>query len=794
MPESNIPASDGKDLPETVGHDFQPKAAMVDITTMLKDAASALTFESPMIHTDSFNLQDSMAALEIMDQKMDCCEVPASAMLIEPTEQQNDKDERMIFPRPAPTGLDDVIDALPWDELTIEDAAFIALENVIRLESLLSGSSVVESTYTCLYSHKVVLEDMHKRLDPCMSLTEQMKAIMQTPTQKGTMAQRSVFASTLLLVELTDLVRGVILNADIYEEEDFGTSTFNIASFRRPSEGFTLKIVLDEISSIEEESTKLDQYDNQDALEAIRLTLSFQKDLMVAVSSLARLSGKTIRKEVEAAQQSIKSAKKKLQDSVPIFARLKEKQSDSVKVILRRTFDPFVNRPLVGNSPVRTIVFRDAIDATNEMIRMVDEVDWCVCKVILKANSLGRIRRMMRPVSSESANILTRSLLVLNLYFDELIFGQYSLPEMIVRYMRQLSHVPDSIVNLPTTDAFLNRLCKPVYDTLKLMALNRNRQRSYLDIMLGDWSALREEAYIADMTNHQDSGSHSELQPHFSVYVISTTIELMDNYVDLGVELELLCNEHELTIAYWYRDFLLSSLLTQLNTMRRYKLDAKKQVHQDAEQFPATVSGGKPQKGGKKKGKNKVSVSNGASNRTNRDDLSITPTVEDIEEEVEYLFLNAKRFLCRGIVRFFVSLNQAGLIKENSFDFTSNEIIYQKRFEPFIDIHQPPYLTYDDYLKGSDFTKLTQNNLVSASSDSFGVAKSLIDQALKHMSKLDPDFLPIQVEEVKQLSKVCVANSVYLQRLKQLTVGGKTNAKLTLDMATHKHFCTIKLG
>jgi hypothetical protein len=807
-----IPVSDVVEMSETHNDGdkvaFEPEL-MVDILPLLQNAAKTLSYDSPMIHTKSFNLQDSMAALEIMDRKMDCCEVPVSAMSVEPSiiqaEQQpaqagTKEVERTIHPRPAPTGLDDIVDPLPWNELTVEDAAFIAVENIIRLESLLSGSSVVESTYTCLYAHKVVMEDMQKRLEPSMSLTEQMKAVMHAPSQKGTIAQQVVFASTLLLVELTELFRGVILNADIYEEEDFGTSTFNIVSFRRPNESFTKRLVQNVLSVVEEEKSRMEQQENRDALEAINLTLGFQLDLLLSVSSLALLSGKTIRNEVEQAQMLTINAEKKLQLLLPSLNRLKEKESNTVKVVIRRSFDSFVNRPVLGNAPIRMIEFRDSSTAVELIKRIVDELDWGVCRVILKADNLGRIQRMMAPLSPSSTNILTRSLLVLNLYFDELVFGQRSLPELILQYIRQISHLPDPIAGLPATQAFLSRLCKPVYDTLKLLTLNRNRQRSYLDIMLGDWSALREEAYIADVTNHQDTESTSEIQLHFSLYILSTTIELMDYYVDVGLELELFCNEHELTITYWYRDFLTSSLLTQVNTMRRYKIEAKQHSQQEIEQHNIAASA-KTNKGGKKKGKNKKSSANGTSHNSisysKPSQPSSAPTVQDVEEEVEYLLLNVKRFLCRGLVRFFAALKQSGLVKENSYEFTSNEEIYQKRFEPFIGIHQPPLLSYVDFLKGSDFSNISQDHLVTGSSDSFGAAKSLIDQTLTHMATLDTDFLPIQEDEMRQLSKVCVGNSIYLQRLKQLSTAagnGEIKATVTLDTTTHKHFYIIKLS
>jgi hypothetical protein len=68
--------------------------------------------------------------------------------------QIDDDDDRLVFSRPAPTGLDDVIDPLPWDELTNLDAAHIVIQNMVRLEALLGGASVVESKYTCLYAHR----------------------------------------------------------------------------------------------------------------------------------------------------------------------------------------------------------------------------------------------------------------------------------------------------------------------------------------------------------------------------------------------------------------------------------------------------------------------------------------------------------------------------------------------------------------------------------------------------------------------------------------------------------------
>jgi hypothetical protein len=243
------------------------KQEMVDITSLIEDAASSLTVSAPMLCDEkSFNLLDSMAALELIDRKMDCCEVPAS--LVAPY-GKTASEEKMVFPRPAPTGLNDVVEPLPWDDLTMEEAAFISLEALIRLESLLDGSSVVESTFTCLYAHQPVLADMKARLQP------------DSKEKNGTTAQRVVYAATLMLLELTDVLRSIILNADIYEEEDFSVSTYNIAVFDDRDEATAVVAVADVLELIK----TLEEQDS-DEVRAITLILGFQLEFLTVCTSM----------------------------------------------------------------------------------------------------------------------------------------------------------------------------------------------------------------------------------------------------------------------------------------------------------------------------------------------------------------------------------------------------------------------------------------------------------------------------------------------------------------------------
>jgi len=785
-----------------------PPEEMTDITFILEDAASLLNLKSPMLHTKTFNLQDTMAALEIMDKKMDCCEVPCRKGSTDSNngyEKEESKKEstdaevsRMIYPRPAPTGLDDEVDPLPWEELTMDDAVFIATKNLLLLESFLSdGTSVVENTFTCLYAHKSVVEDMRNRLEPS-SLTEQMQAIMSS-TKKGTVPQHVVYSSTLMLIELTDLLREVILNADIYEEEDFTISIYNIDIFDERDDVSVMNIGSNVLEILKEELFVKEQYNNTnhtDVLKAINLILEFQLDLLTVITSLARLSGKPIQEELSKSQIIAREAVIKVTKISMLMKNLKKVESESTKVVIKRTFDSYVNRPLVGNAPLRKIVFREAEESLSTLKNIIGELDSVVCNILLKGNTLGRIRYMMRNSSVSSANILTRSLLVLNLYFDDKMFGQYYVPGLIVDHLKQLMGISDSVFSSKAAQAFLNRLCKPVYDTLKVLVLNKNRQRSYIDVMLGDWSTLREEAYIEDMTYHQDirSSNTVKLQPHFSLYILCTTIELMDNFVNLGVELKLLCSEEELGVAYWYRDFLTSSLLSQMNTMREGKLLARqmKQTEQlkKKQQYQPT---NKSHKGGKKKGKNKKSTTFD-NNNNDCGLINQSHTAEDVEDDFDLMLLNVKRSMCRGLVRFFAVIRQAGLVQETYYEFTTNRRIFEMRFEVFAAIQQPPPLTFDDYIKGSDFSEVSQKDLLASTGETFRLAKTMIDQLLAQISVIDTNYLPAQEEELRKLAKVCVGNSIYLQKLIN-TIDGKEDSKtrVTVDTKTSIQFCTIKM-
>lgn len=135
-------------------------------------------------------------------------------------------------------------------------------------------------------------------------------------------------------------------------------------------------------------------------------------------------------------------------------------------------------------------------------------------------------------------------------------------------------------------------------------------------------------------------------------------------------------------------------------------------------------------------------------------------------------------------------------MKEKTYEFTPQERIFQKRFEAFAAIQQPPPLSYDDYLQGSDFSKVSQIDLINSTAECFNTSKTIVDKLLSQASEVDEDFLPIQESELRQLAKVFIGNSVYVLKLRQKVENnnGKADISVEVDLDTHSQFCTIKIS
>jgi Mak10 subunit, NatC N(alpha)-terminal acetyltransferase len=911
--------------------------------------ASQPTSSSWSSRTVSHFLHEAMAASQLLDPKMDCCQIPASliapwhnaitaaAATVTPIstttasssngntdenpERHSEEEERLIYPRPIPSCLTDPMTPLPWHDLTLCSATFISLEILVRLQALVSGSAVGESTFTCLYAHASVLADMKQRLlvpqkndevlgkstnarsdqrvddakingqeDPSAETTLEYRIrtlridsntadLDQTcpPQDSVTMgsigngdgevvsttlaAQWCIFTCALALVELTDAIRSIVVNADIYEEEDFVVATHNIPIYNNTLPTSSKNHKFATTALIQTALQHLESVPSCDYSTALRLVLGYQADLLSVCSTMGRLSGTNVQDSVHLAQRTVRQAVQKLKDLqglvenklLPVDSQSPDNSSKitswydtETQLVLQRCFDCFVNRVLVGNLPVRKISFERPAAAIGILATVTAEIDTCVCTFLLHGSTLGRMQRMLHRITP--SNILSRSLLLLNLYFNEKLLGHYDMRALLVQDIEQwhmssptVDSPQSAILALDDAVAFVNRLAKPVYDTLKLKLLNRNRQRAYIEaVMLPEWVLLQNEANLVDYHCQQqlqgtgiNGGGHSNHHPpntYISRYVLSIVLRLMDRYVEAGIEVGLFSNHYDLSFALWYRDFLLSALNQNLSAARKDPeiadaVPSPSSASPPSETSSSTLSPGairyspasQKQKGKKKHNKNKLAALNGR-HFIDRAGTGSTPTQQVppppppltlqqpvlVEDDLELKVIAVKRNMCRKTIQFLAGLTQVGILRPAaSFEFTSWPRIFANRFEVFAAMRQPPPLTFADFQQGTDFSAISSNDLLHSVTEGFQYCRTFLEHILAELVAtndqqgqllIDPMYAPVTEAELRSLIKVCLGNSIYVQKVHQLVASGDTaQAKAVCDFGSHEQFCIIKV-
>jgi hypothetical protein len=318
------------------------------------------------------------------------------------------------------------------------------------------------------------------------------------------------------------------------------------------------------------------------------------------------------------------------------------------------------------------------------------------------------------------------------------------------------------------TLAFIDRLAKPIYDSLKLRILNPCRQRNFIElVMMNDWILLQSEGQIVDIHYREHvQAPKGSLPPFLTQYVLMNILKIMDRHLAVGFELQIYRSHLDISMAFWYRDFILSALLNNLSNMR------------------ASIGADPPKaKGSTAKKNNKESP--------RRSDYS---RPEGLEDDFEMMLLSAQRDLCRGIKRFLVALQQAGIVQLRDYRFTSPERIFEERFAVFALIPQPPPLSYGDFVEGCDSSEVDPHDLLAMTSKCFVSAKAAVDRLLQDVRQIDPAYAPLQEAELRPLLKVCIGNNVYLLKLRSLVdSSAASTATPSISFEGKSPFCTIKL-
>lgn len=381
--------------------------------------------------------------------------------------------------------------------------------------------------------------------------------------------------------------------------------------------------------------------------------------------------------------------------------------------------------------------------------------------------------------------------------------------------MQQLCAVPEALLQSAYPGcghSWLVRLAKPMYDTLKALCFDQHRERTFTEgFIFPAFASLQVAAAEVDESFRLEHGLDSQTTASYaSNYVIVQTIRLMERHVGIGIRIGLYPKWYDLSTAYWYRDFLLSALLNIRGSIEQERFERKamefriKLEEEEEKKKLSAVAKKQITKKGKKKGKKKE-TNNLETVREAALEAAARVSAEDFEDRLEYTSLTVRRHLCRGIVRYIAALRQAGVLSEpppSITMFTSHQTRFEKRFESFAMLPQPQPLSFEDYERGSDFSAVRREDLLQSAGDCFRSCKGVIERMLQVVvadedgiditkkRRNDDLYISIRREEAMALTKVCVANSLFLHKL---SLTPSTVNEVSLEFTAHKEYCTLNL-
>lgn len=138
-------------------------------------------------------------------------------------------------------------------------------------------------------------------------------------------------------------------------------------------------------------------------------------------------------------------------------------------------------------------------------------------------------------------------------------------------------------------------------------------------------------------------------------------------------------------------------------------------------------------------------------------------------------------------------MNQENIMKPSSFIFTSDEIIFKKRFEAFQDIRHPNPLTFSEYIKFINCKDISTVEHINYAITCFKLSKTMIEKMQSQILPIDDFFLQMQSSELASLVMVCIVNITFAETFLGHVRNSTTNQmRLSLDFSAHRQFCCFQ--
>jgi len=650
-----------------------------------------------MVCTPQFSLHEAMSAIELMDPQMD------SGMKTE-----------------AVTSLADALarGMLPLD-LTSQQLIAV-MDRLVACEvAWYNGNGIAQTVFTCLYLH-----------------------------DRSLIKDAALLAFVKLQLKTCYMVREVVVQGDIYEEEDFATHTSGFDLLAGEPDADVLREVQEVENSLASRIKALKlALKTGGPLEEVEgmypsLAEDMEQDLAFCEALLSRLMFrrgyfsvhqhllKPQCKGCAAAAKSIIYTQQQLSAVATTF----HLQGDTPPP----GFEPHCNRRMMAPTPPRVCPVLEVKDSYSQIQRYLEHV--AVLTTIEQASTYPKLMQFMFDHARSAPNAVARSWWEILVMHEWMVLGNNPILEFVWSDMKDYG-VTDEMRNDPEVGPFMQKVGKVIRQMFRIFGLNRARQRRKLAVSFSDWAVLQSEAAMVDSRIYQAMPQLGRYQP-FMTWVLDQTLKLITVHTELGFELQLYAPPHEYRTMYWYLDHILT-IRGQMCIILQEQAEARAAEAPQAA-APAT---GKPGKKGKEKTKGKDKKAE------KKKDEKKPPKLTPVQ-----LLLEAQRSMCRALFYGLSGLKKLGVLKDKEFIFGDLQTRYEKRFAPYARLEQPRPYSFEQYTQQSDLSKTETVQLMPVVLDVLRNAHSNAEKIIKN-----PDATPSIILEAKQLLKVIDENQIAFQ-------------------------------
>lgn len=688
------------------------------ITDEFKKASDGLEI-GELVKEPNFGLFEAMSAIELMDPKMD-------AGMLSNQSQAKIKS----FSQAVQDNL------IKLDNFTQEEKLAIVDNTLCNLTTWLDGASLAQTLFTNIYFHEPeLIEDSYMKY------------------------------FTIAMLKIVDWMRGKILTAAVFEEEDFQPMNYNFKFCFDIQES----VVLSNLKTIEDNSAKsyrhlkgefpadADQNEKDsyqlkiDLSHSLWMRIKFVRNLFLLMQNCDehQFFSKTddVIKYINNCQETLS----KFEETNKLGAQPEYIKNGKTIYPVVMGFEPCFNQRLLPPTFPRFIRIQSFESTVKNLMEMLKELTKAL--KVYQISTFQHLFEFCLEFSNNNQSLLLRSILQLIILprgpMEKLIKTNEILKESVQKFIAPPSMQSKCVLyNKPITvqlvDNFINK-CSPVFiSLLQILGNNKARQREKFGHILDDLSTLQDEADNVDRILHSVLLQHKSPLNHlacFGSWILYNSLNIMNLYLTSGFELDLY-SKYEYHYIHWYICEVI--LNWQINTLNRTEAFlASAEQHFSAQ----------PKKKSNKK-KNKSVY------------------------EKEIALLTAHRHTHSAYYQAMRAFKLEDLIKSPNQEFDCEEFRYSHRFSAFQCFSTPTVCSYYQYKEKDEqfINSFTLNKIYSFAQEHFDLARQAYEKCEYTLGPL--------------CSKISKTNFVVMRLLSS---GLKKTEKIELDNSEHLHFPTIKI-